>query len=46
MNVGHPSNLARFFDLYGGTVDRTGKVRVYPDIEAIRKNRFLAKMYG
>ncbi|MBW2650776.1 MAG: threonine synthase [Deltaproteobacteria bacterium] len=38
MNVGHPSNLARFFELYGGTVDRTGKVRVYPDIEAIRKN--------
>ncbi len=24
MNVGHPSNLARFFELYGGTVDRTG----------------------
>ncbi len=22
MNVGHPSNLARFFELYGGTVDR------------------------
>ena len=38
MNVGHPSNLARFFELYGGTVDRTGKVHVYPDIEAIRKN--------
>ncbi|MBW2544946.1 MAG: threonine synthase [Deltaproteobacteria bacterium] len=38
MNVGHPSNLARFFELYGGTVDRTGKVRIYPDIEAIRKN--------
>ena len=38
MNVGHPSNLARFFELYDGTVDRTGKVRAYPDIEAIRKN--------
>lgn len=38
MNVGHPSNLARFFDLYGGSVDRTGKVHVYPDIETIRKN--------
>ncbi|MBW2649154.1 MAG: threonine synthase, partial [Deltaproteobacteria bacterium] len=38
MNVGHPSNLARFFELYGGTVDRTGEVHVYPDIETIRKN--------
>jgi len=38
MNVGHPSNLARFFELYGGTVDRTGKVHKYPDIEAMRKN--------
>ncbi len=32
MNVGHPSNLARFFDLYGGTVDRTGFVHRAPDI--------------
>jgi len=40
MNVGHPSNLARFFELYGGTVDRTGMVHRYPDIDAIRKNIF------
>ncbi len=40
MNVGHPSNLARFFDLYGGTVDRGGTVRRYPDLEAIKKNIF------
>ncbi len=40
MNVGHPSNLARFFELYGGTVDRTGKVHVYPDIETMRENIF------
>lgn len=40
MNVGHPSNLARFFCLYGGTVDRTGKVHAYPDIEKMRKNIF------
>jgi threonine synthase len=40
MNVGHPSNLARFFDLYGGTVDRTGLVHRYPDIDAIRNNIF------
>jgi threonine synthase len=40
MNVGHPSNLARFFDLYGGTVDRLGAVHVYPDIDAMRKSIF------
>jgi threonine synthase len=40
MNVGHPSNLARFFDLYGGTVDRNGRVHVLPDLPAMRKNIF------
>ncbi len=40
MNVGHPSNLARFFDLYGGTVDRTGEVHLSPDVEAMRGNIF------
>ena len=40
MNVGHPSNLARFFDLYGGTVDRTGKVHEYPDLEEMRRRLF------
>jgi threonine synthase len=38
MNVGHPSNLARFFDLYGGTVDRNGIVRRAPDLEEMKKN--------
>jgi threonine synthase len=38
MNVGHPSNLARFFDLYDGTVDRTGIVRRVPNLEEMRKN--------
>ncbi len=37
MNVGHPSNLARFFDLYGGTVDRGGAVHRYPDINDMRR---------
>jgi threonine synthase len=36
MNVGHPSNLARFFELYGGTVDRVGFVHRHPDIGEIR----------
>ena len=40
MNVGHPSNLARFFDLYGGTVDRVGQVHRYPNIEEMRKYIF------
>jgi threonine synthase len=40
MNVGHPSNLARFFDLYGGTVDRTGIVHKMPDIEEMRRRIF------
>ncbi len=40
MNVGHPSNLARFFDLYGGTVDRKGVVHRRPDLEEMRRNIF------
>ncbi len=40
MNVGHPSNLARFFELYGGTVDRTGVVHVYPDLKEMRRHIF------
>lgn len=40
MNVGNPSNLARFFDLYGGTVDKEGLVHKMPDIDAMRKNLF------
>jgi threonine synthase len=40
MNVGHPSNLARFFELYGGNVDRIGYVHRYPDIEEMRQHIF------
>ncbi len=40
MNVGHPSNLARLFDLYGGTVDRKGVVYKYPDLEEMRRRIF------
>lgn len=40
MNVGHPSNLARFFDLYGGTVDRSGTVHRYPDVDDMRRHIF------
>jgi threonine synthase len=38
MNVGHPSNLARFFDLFGGTVDRNGTVHRYPDRAEMRRH--------
>jgi threonine synthase len=40
MNVGHPSNLARFFELYGGTVDRTGAVHRMPNVGEMRNNIF------
>jgi threonine synthase len=40
MNVGHPSNLARFFDLYQGTVDKSGYVWVTPDVERMRQRIF------
>lgn len=40
MNVGHPSNLARFFELYGGTVDRSGGVHRVPDLEDMRRHIF------
>jgi threonine synthase len=40
MNVGHPSNLARFFDLYSGTVDRVGQVHRYPNLEEMRRYIF------
>lgn len=48
MNVGHPSNLARLFDLYGGWLsderDNAGKVlkkgvlKIPPDIAAMRRD--------
>ncbi|MFX1269539.1 MAG: threonine synthase [Promethearchaeota archaeon] len=38
MNVGHPSNLARIFDLYGGQIDETGYVHKTPNMEEIRKD--------
>jgi threonine synthase len=38
MNVGHPSNLARLVDLYGGWMDETGAVREAPDLERMRRD--------
>ncbi len=38
MNVGHPSNLARLVDAYGGWMDETGLVRKPPDLERMRRD--------
>jgi threonine synthase len=40
MNVGHPSNLARLVDAYGGWMDETGRIRRAPDLEAMRRDLF------
>jgi len=37
MNVGHPSNLARLIDLYGGVMDETGKIHKPADMELMQK---------
>jgi len=36
MNVGHPSNLARLVDLYGGRMDEAGILHELPDMERIK----------
>jgi len=36
MNVGNPSNLARYFDWYGGRLTREGRVERAPDLDAMR----------
>ena len=40
MNVGHPSNLARLIDLYGGHMDEKGVIHVAPDMERLRREIF------
>ena len=40
MNVGHPSNLARLFSLYGGQMDETGRVGRQPDLSAMRRDLY------
>jgi threonine synthase len=36
MNVGHPSNLARIIDLYGGHMDETGVIHRSPDTDQMK----------
>ena len=38
MNVGHPSNLARLVDIYGGRMDSTGKIIIRPDLDSMRRD--------
>jgi len=40
MNVGHPSNLARLIDLYGGHMDEKGVLRAAADMERLRREIF------
>ena len=38
MNVGHPSNLARIVDLYGGWMDERGNLAEPPDLDRMRRD--------
>ncbi len=40
MNVGHPSNLARLTDLYGGHMDHSGTISKMPDMNRMRGDIF------
>ena len=40
MNVGHPSNLARLFSLYGGQMDEAGRVGKMPDLAAMNRDLY------
>jgi len=40
MNVGHPSNLARLIDVYGGWMDETGVIRRPPNLADMRRDLY------
>jgi threonine synthase len=40
MNVGHPSNMARIIDLYGGKMDEKGNILENPDIAKLKNDMF------
>jgi len=40
MNVGNPSNLARYFELYGGTIDKEGIIHKMPHMREMKKNLY------
>ena len=38
MNVGHPSNMARIIDLYGGVMDEKGNISEPPDVQRLKSD--------
>ncbi|MFC1556314.1 threonine synthase, partial [candidate division KSB1 bacterium] len=40
MNVGHPSNLARLIDIYGGHIDEDSIILKAPNFDSMRKDIF------
>ena len=40
MNVGHPSNLARLIDAYGGWMDETGTLKEAPNLARMRQELY------
>lgn len=40
MNVGHPSNVARLIQLYGGNMDEHGKIIIEPDRQAMHRELY------
>ncbi len=40
MNVGNPSNLARYFDLYNGILDKDGIVHKKPNLKEMKKHLY------
>jgi threonine synthase len=40
MNVGHPSNMARIIDLYGGQMDENGNILQSPDVKRLHADMF------
>jgi len=40
MNVGHPSNIPRLVEMYGGTMDQHGTILSPPDLGRIREHMF------
>ena len=40
MNVGHPSNIPRLVQLYGGNMDEHGAINTAPDLDRIREDMY------
>lgn len=40
MNVGHPSNIPRLVQLYGGNMDEHGAISTAPDMDRIREDMY------